>query len=218
MTVWMSAQQAPSRTIRSVALRLGRHARQKKAAKSSKPLPTLWFMTDPGRTPEPSALAFALPRGAAVIYRAFGARDQLERARELRRLTRARGLTLLIGADWRLAAAVGADGVHLPQRLMGLAPWLRRKRPGWLVTAAAHDQAAIVAGGRTRLDALIVSPVFPSRSPSAGRPLGVVRFAGQVRASRVPIIALGGVNDNTAMRLVSSGAAGLAGVEVFSRV
>ena len=138
-------------------------------------------------------------------------------ARGLRRRTRARGIMLLIGADWRLAAAVGADGVHLPQRLMRLAPGLRRRRSGWTITAAAHEEAAIVAGGRLGLDALLVSPVFPSRSPSAGRALGVVRFAALATRSRAPVIALGGVNDATAIRLRSTRAAVLAGIDGLMR-
>ena len=152
-----------------------------------------------------------------VVYRAFGAPDRLAVARRLRRITRRLGLKLLIGSDWRLAAAVGADGVHLPQRLMRGAPDLRRRRPGWLISAAAHDAAAIVAGNRMGLDALLVSAVFPIRSPSAGRALGPLRFAALTIRSRAPVIALGGVNDVTARRLRSSGAAGLAAVDGFTR-
>jgi thiamine-phosphate pyrophosphorylase len=151
-----------------------------------------------------------------VIYRAFGARGAPTVARRLRRMTRERGLKLLIGADWRLAAAIDADGVHLPQRLAWLATGLRRRRPGWLVTAAAHDERAIVSCGRLSLDAILLSVVFPSRSPSAGRALGVIRFNRLAGRSRIPVIALGGVNDATATRLRGSRAAGLASVSGFA--
>jgi thiamine-phosphate pyrophosphorylase len=200
-----------------VAATLGRRARRRKALSGPKIVPHLWFLTDPARTPSPAEAIAGLPRGAAVVYRAFGAHDALETARGLRRLTRALGLKLLIGADWRLAAAVGADGVHLPQRLMRLASGLRRRRPGWLITAAAHDKAAIIAGAGLGLDAILVSAVFPSRSPSAGAALGVVRFAALILGSRIPVIALGGVSNATARRLRSSRVAGLAGVEGLMR-
>jgi len=176
-------------------------------------IPGLWFFTDPVRTPEPEAVALRLPVGAAVVYRAFGAGDSALVARRLAAISRRRGLRLLIGADAVLAAAVGADGVHLPQRLMHLAPRLARARPGWLISAAAHDAAAIVAGERFGLDALVVSAVFPSRSPSAGPALGPVRFAALIRRARVPIIALGGVTNKNAPRLLSTGAAGMAAVD-----
>jgi thiamine-phosphate pyrophosphorylase len=204
--------------MEKTAATLGRRRRGRKTSSNrTKSLPHLWFLTDPLRTPDPVLAIGDLPSGAAVIYRAFGAADRLRTARALRKLTRERGLTLLIGADWRLAAAVGADGVHLPQRLMRLAPGLRLRRPNWTITAAAHDAAAVLAGGRWGLDALFVSVVFPSRSPSAGRALGPVRFVALVNLSRPPVIALGGVNGVTAIRLRGSRAAGLAGVEALVR-
>jgi thiamine-phosphate pyrophosphorylase len=200
-----------------VAATLGVRARRRKSpATAAQPIPHLWFLTDPVRTPDPCAAIAGLSPGAAVVFRAFGARDGATVARRLRRMTRQRGLKLLIGADWRLAAAIDADGVHLPQRLARLAPGLRRRRPGWLITAAAHDEPAIVAGAQLALDAILLSVVFPSRSPSAGRALGVIRFNRLAGRSRIPVVALGGVNDATAARLRGSRAAGLAGVGGFA--
>jgi thiamine-phosphate pyrophosphorylase len=198
--------------IRRAAAALGRQARPRR------PWPSLWFLTDPRRTPDPLAVVERLPRGSGVIFRGFGAADASEVARALRRATRRRGLVLLIAQDWRLAAATGADGVHLPQRWMGLAPRLRRARRGWLITGAAHNASAVVAGGRLKLDALLVSPVFASRSPSAGAPLGPVRFAALARLAKVPVIALGGINSITAPRLAASGAAGLAAIDGLMEV
>jgi len=214
----MRGQGSGGEAMARVAATLGRRARRRKpSSRAGRTTPHLWFLTDPARTPDPAKAILGLPKGAVVVYRAFGASDRLAVALGLRRITRRLGLKLVIGADWRLAAAVRADGVHLPQRTMPMAPGLRRRRPGWLISAAAHDAAAIIAGSRMALDALLVSAVFPSRSPSAGRALGTVRFAALVAGSGAPIIALGGVNDVTAPRLRSSRAAGLAGVEALAR-
>jgi len=152
-----------------------------------------------------------LPKGSAVVYRAFGAADAESTAKALRRLTRARGLLLLIGADDALAGRVGADGVHLPERLGHRSGRIKRGRPNWLVSAAAHGQAAILAARGA--DAVVLSPVFASRSPSAGVALGPLRFARLARASRAAIVALGGVNNKNAPRLLSTGAAGLAAID-----
>lgn len=177
-------------------------------------LPPLIFVTDPDRTPDPAAVAATLPRGAGVIYRAFGRPDALETGRKLARVARTRGLVLLVGADPRLAAALKADGLHLPERLVGRAGFLRR--PGWIVTGAAHGMRGLVRAAG--LDAVLLSPVFGSRSPSAGRPLGPVRFAGLVRRARAPVYALGGVDAGTARRLLASGAVGLAAVDGVNEV
>ena len=189
------------------AQKLGRNTA---GARRGKEIPRLWFFTDPIRIPDPLTAAAALPRGSAVVYRAFGSDDALTTARALRKLTRAKGLILLIGADAGLAARVGADGVHLPERAAHRIRTARR-RPDWLITVAAHGAVAIRRGQGA--DAIVLSAVFPSRSPSAGRPLGPVRFALLARPSATPIIALGGVNMKNAPRLISAGAAGLAAID-----
>jgi len=152
-----------------------------------------------------------LPKGAVVVYRTFGDSGAEVMATRLRTVTRARGVRLLIGADDGLALRVGADGVHLPERLSHRILALRRRQPGWLISVAAHNRAAVRKGRGA--DAIVLSAVFPSRSPSAGPALGPLRFAQLVRASRAPVIALGGVNKQNAPRLISTGAAGLAAID-----
>jgi len=152
-----------------------------------------------------------------VVYRAFGAPDAVSLGRRLTRLAHHRGLVLLAGADPALAAAIGADGVHLPERGASRAAGIRRARPTWLVTAAAHSAAAIVGAGQSGADAVFVSPVFASASPSAGRPLGAVRLAALARGAGLPVFALGGINAATARRITRSGAAGFAAIDSLLR-
>lgn len=175
----------------------------------------MFFVTDPGRTLDPTAVGARLPKGAGIIYRSFGSPDAPTVARALRRVADQRGLILLIGADEVLAAAVGADGVHLPQRLIGRGRPLRARRPDWIVTCAAHTARAIKCAESAGLDAALTSPVFASRSPSAHTQLGPIRFASLVRDAGLPIYGLGGVNGRTAARLLSTGASGLAAVDAF---
>lgn len=181
-----------------------------------KPLPNLLFFTDPQRTPDPERVAERLPAGAAVVFRAFGASDAAERGARLREITRRRGLRLLVGADETLALQVGADGVHLPERLVPTLSDLRAAHPGWLITLAAHDMEAALAGAEAGADALVVSPVFPSRSPSAGAPLGVEGLKRIVEAVETPVYALGGVRADTATLLLDTGIVGIAAVEALS--
>jgi thiamine-phosphate pyrophosphorylase len=171
--------------------------------------------TDPQRTPNLTALAARLPAGAALVYRTFGAPDAEVVGRRLLALVRARGGKLLIGADAALAARLGADGVHLPERSGAQARALKARRPGWIVTAAAHSPRAARRARACGVDAVVVSAVFPSRSPSAGTPIGVLRLAQIARLAGIPVYALGGVNDRTAGRLKDLRLAGLAAVEGF---
>jgi thiamine-phosphate pyrophosphorylase len=186
---------------------LGRRCRHGKA------LPSLWLLTDPQRVPDPVSAAAKLPPGSGVIYRAFGAADALSTATALVKLARSRRLTVLIGADEALAAAAGAQGIHLPERMLGRAPRIRARHRRWLVTGAAHGGRALRLAQRAGLDAAFLSVVFPSRSPSAGAPMGPVRLALRARRARIRVIALGGITKETAPRLLATGACGLAAIE-----
>lgn len=171
------------------------------------------FFTDPARTPDPEAVARRLPAGAGIVYRAFGAPDAQAVGERLAAIAWERGLFLLVGADPGLALRIGADGVHLPERMAAQAGRLKARHPAWIVTTAAHSLAAARRGLASGADAVVVSAVFPSRSPSAGAPMGPVLLAGLVRAAGGPVYALGGVNGRTAARLRGTGVTGLAAVE-----
>jgi thiamine-phosphate pyrophosphorylase len=174
-------------------------------------LPPLLFFTDPERTPQPWETAARLPVGSGVVYRHFGAADAHETALRLREATAARDGLLLIGLDAELAEAVGADGVHLPERALGDAGAISAARPGWRITGAAHTAEALARAGD--LDAVVISPVFPAGGASSHAPaLGVTPFTGLVRLAPCPAYALGGIDAANARELIGSGACGLAGV------
>ncbi len=193
------------RTLRRAVAKLGRKA------VAAKRLPRLLAFTDPARSGDLAALARALPRGAGLVYRGFGAADRLQVAWVLRRITWRRGVKLIMGADAALARAVRADGVHLPERMADRA---RIPRLG-LVTVAAHSPAAVRRGLRLGADAVVLSPVLASDSPSAGKPLGVLRAAQIVRGAKGAVYGLGGIDGKSAGRVAATGVAGLAAVGVF---
>lgn len=197
-----------SNPLFETAFALGRaHA---KANPGRRALPPLLFLTDPDRTPEPWLQAGRLPPGAGVIFRAYGRPDALEVGRRLSGVCRTGRLVFLVGADADLADALEADGLHLPQRMVTQAP--RFRRPGWLMTGAAHSAGALADAASAGLDAALLSPVFTSASPSAGAPLGAEAFARLVADAALPVFALGGITRDTAPKLRVSGACGLAAV------
>jgi len=175
-------------------------------------LSPLIFMTDPERIVDVVKAALNLPQGATLIYRHFGNSHRFVDAEALRQVTFERGQQFLIGADPQLAIEVGADGVHFKRdaKLEGPALW-RQRCPDWLISMAGI-KSGDYEGDLSVLDGLLVSSVFPSNSPSAGAPIGVKAFSAKAQSLTVPIFALGGINNKTAPKLLSSNAAGIAGV------
>jgi thiamine-phosphate pyrophosphorylase len=179
-------------------------------------LPGVILLTDANRLPDPLPAAAALPKGGAIILRHYGVAEREALGRELMALCRRRGLVLLIAGDWRLAWKLGAHGIHLPEWQTARPPVLARK-PGWLITAAAHSQGALSRAGRLGVDAALLSPVFPTASHPGAGALGVLRFARLALHCPVPVYALGGIGADNAARLMGSGAAGIAAISGLDR-
>jgi thiamine-phosphate pyrophosphorylase len=129
---------------------------------------------------------------------------------QVARIARRRGLRLLLAGDAALAQAWAADGHHGPgPRPLGAGP----ARTPWLHSAPVHDARQLRAAIRAGADAVLVSPLFATRSHPGVRPLGPVRFAALARLAPVPVIALGGVKPRHAGLIRRLGAAGFAAID-----
>ncbi len=179
-------------------------------------LPPVFLITDRHRQGDPAPLLAALPAGSAVILRDYDIPERRHIAQTLRLLTRQHRLKLLIGGDEALAAATGADGMHLPESLHHLAPRIRARHPRWLLTGAAHGYAALCSAARHHLNAALLSPVFPTRSHPGARHLGSVRYARLAQGASLPVFALGGIAPETLKRLKKTKTAGIAAISGFT--
>lgn len=194
---------------------IARHAHMSSA--NGRDLPALFYVTDPKRTPHPEEIVAHLPAGAGVIYRHFGDPHAEAHARVLRTLCDDNGVKLLIGQDVELAEEVAADGVHLPERALANAPDVRERHHDWLITGACHGCERLDLAEVTALDAIFISPVFASQSPSAKgvAPLGLRGIQSFCDLSPVPVVGLGGIGADNAEQLTHSGLAGFGAVEAF---
>lgn len=184
-------------------------------------LSPLVLMSDPIVHKDVLAAARAMPRGAAIIYRHFGEAQREDIVHRLRQETFARDQQFLVGNDPGLAIKCGADGVHFTRDEALIEPTVWRARcPDWLISIAGikdtdsegGDGDYIDYGGDLSvLDGLMISSVFASSSPSAGKPIGLKRLLGITAVLGAPIYALGGVNEQTAEALNGYGLSGLAG-------
>ena len=173
-------------------------------------LPPLMFLTDPNRTPAPSVHIAELPNKAGIVFRHFGANDRYVNAQALADICRREHRPFLIAADPELAKRVGADGVHWPESRLGAARNWRGKFE--IQTASAHSRPAIVRAYRMGMDAVFCSTVFPSESPSAGRPIGALKLRLRALQAPLPVYGLGGINAANATSIAAF--AGLSGVSL----
>ncbi|MBT6587952.1 MAG: thiamine phosphate synthase [Rhodospirillaceae bacterium] len=203
----MSAQ-----TLTKLSLRLNHQAGQNGR------LPSVLLLTDPVRLPDPMVAAGSLPRGGGIILRNYDDPHREALGRDLMALCKMRGLFLLIAGDWRLAWKLGAHGVHLPQWQTAHAPVMPRHmgKPGWIITAAAHSQTALLRAARRGVHAALLSPIFPTASHPGAPVLGPIRFSRLIGQVPLPVYGLGGITVHNGLRLNNSGAVGLAAISALA--
>jgi len=123
-------------------------------------------------------------------------------ASRLRQITRDRNARLIIHSQADIAAAVGADGVHLASAdistIAGVRQWLGE--PEMTVSVSCHDAGELALAYKMGADFAMLSPIFPTNSHPGAPHLGMERFDELVSGAKLPIIALGGITlDNCAV-------------------
>jgi thiamine-phosphate diphosphorylase len=179
--------------------------------------PTLYLVTDSdlslGRTEE-EIVGRAVAAGVTMVqYRDkdTSTRRMIEKTRLLAEICISAGVTLIVNDRLDVAMAGGADGVHLGQDDMEL-PDARRIVGdefiiGISVTTVEETQRAEGAGA----DYLGANGVFPTGTKTdLGEPLGLEGVSRLASAASLPIVAIGGINDQNAGEVISAGADGVA--------
>ncbi len=171
-------------------------------------------MTDSARLPDPRDAVRALGRESAVIVRHYDDPDRAGLARALMAICRPKQNLVFIAGDARLALALGADGLHLPEYMLrgGLVSWRLWQGRDMLLSGAAHSPSSLARAACANADFALLSPVFPTKSHPEAMGIGPYRFAAWVSGAKLPVYALGGVNVNNKGRVLLAGAAGWAGI------
>lgn len=173
-------------------------------------------MTDPKRLPDPLVALAALPRGGALIWRAYGGKPGYETARQLTMAARRKACFLTVAGNPRLAARLGIAGIHLPERDIARRHRIASHGP---VTAACHSERALFEAAGAGVNAVLISPVLPTESHPGGKTLGVIRLArlaAIARALGMTAYALGGITGEAHIRrLRGTGIVGVAGISLL---
>lgn len=178
------------------------------------PDPPLLIVTDrrQARRPLPDLVAAAVKAGCRWISmreKDLPADEQILLARALTRIAHAQGARLTVHGDAALAAASGADGVHLPA---GSDPVAARALLGAqkLIGVSIHTVTEAEGIDPGCVDYALAGPAFETASkPGYGPELGRKGVSATARAARVPVLAIGGINTARVAELIAAGAAGV---------
>lgn len=178
------------------------------------PDPPLLLVTDrrQARRPLPQIVAAVVKAGCRWISlreKDLPADELVLLARSLIRIAHAHGAKLTVHGDAELAAAAGADGVHLPA---GSDPAAARAILGAqkLIGMSIHTVTEAEGIDPLSIDYVVAGPAFETASkPGYGPELGRKGISAVARAARVPVLAIGGINTARVAELIAAGAAGV---------
>jgi thiamine-phosphate pyrophosphorylase len=120
-----------------------------------------------------------------------------------------------------VALAAGAAGVHLGGQSLPARETVRWCRAGnappeFLIGVSCHSVEKIREAEDAGASYVFWGPVFDTPAKrSFGPPQGIARLADVCRAVGIPVVAIGGVNEENSAECIRAGAAGIAAIRLF---
>lgn len=169
-----------------------------------------------------AAVGEAIAGGAALIqYRDKGidAERRRAQARALLALCRRHGVSFIVNDDVALAAALGADGVHIGRDDPGLADTRRQLGADRLIGVSCYNELERALTAQAQgADYIAFGSFFPSPTKPQAVRAGVELLRAARAQLRIPIVAIGGITPENGADLLAAGADALAVIDgVFNQ-
>jgi len=133
-------------------------------------------------------------------------------------ITRTTPTRVLVNDRADVAVGTKADGVHLATQSLNAATVRKAFGLQILIGASTHSLVEVESARAAGADLVVFGPIFETTSKQQyGSPFGVRELSRVTRAAPdFPVIALGGVSVDNARACFKAGAAGVAGISLFS--
>ena len=141
----------------------------------------------------------------------------LQEARDICALCHQYKVPFIVNDNVDIAIACGADGVHVGQEDMEAGKVRRRVGDAMILGVSAHTVEEARLAVRDGADYLGVGAVFPTNTKTDAGRMSNETLRAICGAVNVPIVAIGGINQNNIGKLAGSGVGGVALVSaIFS--
>jgi thiamine-phosphate pyrophosphorylase len=131
------------------------------------------------------------------------------------------GIRVIVNDRADVAVAAGASGVHLggnSASAKDVAAWLRSSATtkDFLLGVSCHSLEELEQAEDGGADYVFFGPIFDTPSKRAyGAPLGLATLRDACRASKIPVIAIGGIDLRGVAACLEAGVAGIAAIRLF---
>ena len=175
-------------------------------------LPPLYAILDPEQTKERPAeevLLELLAGGVSILQlrvKTMAPSEFLELAQRARTETRAHGCKLIVNDRVDIALACDADGVHLGQDDLPLV--VGRKLMGdKIIGVSTHAIDQAKEAEQNGADYIGFGPMFGTTTKTTGYTARGVEMLRQIRAAvKIPVVAIGGINEQNVRQVWQAGA------------
>ena len=163
-------------------------------------LPKVIIIFDDELFDKKKLLKLKIPKKSAFLLRSYETKKRKKIAKQLLKFCKMKKIKLLIGSDIKLAEDIKADGIHFPEYMIkkNKINWIDIKnvksKKRWIITTSVHSIQSLKKAEGLDIDAVLLSPVFPSKSHPNSKSLGLNKFSKIVKKTKLPIYALGGIN------------------------
>lgn len=128
-------------------------------------------------------------------------------AKEARQLTREAGAMFIVNDRADIALACNADGVHLGQDDLPLAAVRKVLGPEQIIGISTHDLDQARTAELNGADYIGFGPIFSSTTKDTGYSPRGLEMLREIRAvTKIPIVAIGGINEHNVAEVWSAGA------------
>lgn len=166
-------------------------------------------------------VAAAVAGGATLVQlrdKDASTRGLISAAKALMDLLNPLGIPLIINDRADVALATGAAGVHLGQDDMPADIARRLMGPGPIIGISASNADHLAAADPDVVDYVGIGHIFATATkPKALPPLGIEGFRDLRERTSLPVVAIGGIDPDTAGPVVAAGADGVAVVSGILR-
>lgn len=169
----------------------------------------------------PQRITLAVKAGIGMVQireKSWGPRPLLEVTRQMVEAAAPACALIILNDRLDVALAAGAAGLHLGVQSMPLQVVRKITPPGFVLGASCHSLREATQAEESGADYVLLGPIFetPSKLPY-GPPLGLDRLREVTRQLRIPVLALGGINEARVAACYEAGAHGIAAITLFQR-
>ncbi|HDZ88069.1 MAG TPA: thiamine phosphate synthase [Nitrospirae bacterium] len=177
----------------------------------------IYLITDGKKCPEDrlvKSIESALKSGIKAVQlreKDLSVRELVDYAHKIRDLTKKYNALFFVNDRVDVAMSVGADGVHLGQQSIPVKVVRSIAGEGFMIGVSAHGYDEAIEAQEAGADFITLGPVYETPSKiKYGNPIGIDAFKYVSNKIKIPVFAVGGINEKNIEEVIKAGASGVA--------